>query len=79
MPKKFPVISSDEFIRILVKRFGCWEDRENKHPTVKRKLDEGEVGTSVPKRKELGRGILGRMLDDLGISDEEFLEAYHRK
>lgn len=76
MPKNFPVISSDEFIHILLKRFGCWRDRENKHPTIKRKRGAGEIGISVPKRKELGKGVIDKMLDRLGITDEEFLKAY---
>jgi hypothetical protein len=79
MPRKFPIISSDEFTRILIKRFGCWWDRENKHPTIKRKRGAGEIGVSVPKRKELGVGVLGDMLEDLGITDEEFIKAYRER
>lgn len=71
MPKF--VASTEKVIRAL-KLSGCWVARQGKgdHTIVKRLVGKRELGTSIPKRKELGKGLLGSILDDLEISDQEF-------
>lgn len=67
---RLPVLSGDEFVA-AVKRFGFSLDRiEGSHmilvgPTRRR--------LSVPRHRELGRGLLRALIRDAGLTREEFV------
>jgi predicted RNA binding protein YcfA (HicA-like mRNA interferase family) len=64
------MISGDDFVR-AVRKTGYELDHTTgshmilRHPSRKR--------LSVPRHRELGRGILRRLIDQAGLSREEFL------
>ena len=66
---RLPIISGDEFVAAL-RRIGYVHDHTRGshmiliHP-IRRRL-------SVPRHRELGRGILRRLLRDAGVSRDEF-------
>ena len=68
---RLPVLSDDEFVR-TVGRIGYALDRmEGSHmiligPTGRR--------LTVPRHRELGRGLLRALIRDAGLTREEFLE-----
>ncbi|MCY4119837.1 MAG: type II toxin-antitoxin system HicA family toxin [Acidobacteria bacterium] len=68
---RLPVVSGDEFVR-AVARIGFALDRmEGSHmiligPTGRR--------LTVPRHRELGRGLLRALIRDAGLTREEFLQ-----
>lgn len=79
MPGRFPITSTDKAIRAL-QLLGCWIDRYGKgdHIIVKRKAVNGELGTSMPRRKELSEATLRSALHDLQIDEAEYIKAWHK-
>ncbi|TMB94859.1 MAG: addiction module toxin, HicA family [Chloroflexi bacterium] len=67
---RLPMISGDDFVR-AVRKIGYELDHTTgshmilRHPSRKR--------LSVPRHRELGRGILRRLIDQAGLNREEFL------
>lgn len=68
---RLPVLSGDDFV-MIVGRIGFSLDRtEGSHmiligPTGRR--------LSVPKHRELGRGLLRSLIRDAGLTREEFIK-----
>lgn len=77
MPRRFPVTSTEKAIRAL-KLFGCWMERHGKgdHIIIKRRVANGEIGSSLPRRKELPEATLRNALRDLMIDDEDYIRAW---
>ena len=73
---RLPVLSGDEFARIVA-RIGFSLDRtEGSHmiligPTGRR--------LSVPKHRELGRGLLRALIRDAGLTRNEFLRLVSQR
>ena len=68
---RLPVLSGDEFVA-AVKRIGFSLDRiEGSHMIL-----VGPTGRrlSVPRHRELGRGLLRALIRDAGLTREEFVE-----
>ena len=68
---RLPVISGDEFVSAL-SRVGFSLDRiEGSHMIL-----VGPTGRrlSVPKHRELGRGLLRALIRDAGLTREEFVK-----
>ena len=68
---RLPVLSGDEFVMTLG-RIGFFLDRtEGSHMIL-----IGPTGQrlSVPKHRELGRGLLRSLIRDAGLTRDEFLE-----
>jgi len=67
---RLPMISGDDFVR-AVRKIGYELDHTTgshmilRHPSRRR--------LSVPRHRELGRGILRRLIDEAGLSREDFL------
>jgi len=71
MPRLFP-ISARDCIRVL-QRIGFVIDRQaGSHITLIRDNPRGRV--TVPNHKELKVGMLRRIINDAGLTVEEFLE-----
>ena len=76
MPK-IPRLSGRELVKILA-LFGFIEIRQRgSHIVLKRKTEDGSIGTVVPDHKELAEGTIRGILKQARVSVEEFLEKYH--
>ena len=73
MPR-LPLISGDEFAKTVRKIGYDWDHTEGSHMTL---LHTSGRRLSVPRHKELGRGLLRALIKDAGLSREEFLELLH--
>jgi predicted RNA binding protein YcfA (HicA-like mRNA interferase family) len=64
------MISGDEFVR-AVRKIGYEVDHiEGSHMIL---FHQARRRLSVPRHRELGRGILRRLIDQAGLTREEFL------
>jgi len=52
--------------------------QKGSHIILKKKIDDGEIGTTVPDHKELAEGTIRGILKQAQISIDEFLEKYHQ-
>jgi predicted RNA binding protein YcfA (HicA-like mRNA interferase family) len=70
MPR-LPVISGDEFVK-AVRKIGYQIDHtEGSHMIL---ICSGRTRISVPKHKELGRGLLRALMRDAGLTRDELME-----
>jgi len=66
-----PVIGWREVLKAL-KRKGFYPVRQSGSHII---VENGEgLWTSIPKKKELGKGLLLQILSDCGLTKKEFLE-----
>ncbi len=70
MPK-LPVISGDEFVRVM-RKLGYDIDRTRGSHMILRSL--GRPPLSVPRHRELDRGTVRGLIHDAGLSIDEFIE-----
>ena len=70
MPR-LPVISGDEFVRAVAKVGYAWDRTEGSHMIL---IGSRGRRLSVPRHRELGRGLLRALIRDAGLTREEFLE-----
>ena len=63
------MISGDEFVRAVRKVGYEWDHTEGSHMIL---LHPSGKRLSVPRHRELGRGILRRLIEQAGLSREEF-------
>ena len=68
---RLPVISGDDFIRVVRKIGYVWDHTEGSHMIL---LHPSGRRLSVPRHKELGRGLLSSLIRDAGLTREEFLK-----
>ena len=66
-----PIISSDEFVKAVAKAEFVWDRPEGSNMIL-----VGPMGRrlSVPRHRELGRGLLRSLIRDAGLTREEFLK-----
>ncbi|MCA2003796.1 MAG: type II toxin-antitoxin system HicA family toxin [Candidatus Nitrosotenuis sp.] len=71
---KLPVVSSNDFIKFIVKEKGYsyLHTRGDHHIYVSK---NGRV--SVPERKELGKGLFLALLEEVGSNRDEFLKYWN--
>ncbi len=67
---RLPVISGDDFIKVMHKIGYVWDHTEGSHMIL---LHPSGYRLSVPRHKELGRGLLRSLIRDSGLSSEEFI------
>ena len=68
---RLPVVPGDEFVKAVAKIGFAWDRTEGSHmiligPTGRR--------LSVPRHRELGRGLLRALIRDTGLTRDEFLD-----
>lgn len=68
---RLPVMSGDEFVRAVSRIGYVWDRTEGSHmilihPTRRR--------LSVPRHRELGRGLLRSLIRDASLTRREFME-----
>jgi len=72
---KLPAISGDEFVK-AVNRIGYnWDHTEGSHMIL---LNQNGRRVTVPKHKELGPGLLRKLIRDVGLTRTEFMELLER-
>jgi len=67
---RLPVISGDDFVKAVQKIGYVWDHTEGSHMIL---LHPSGRRLSVPRHKELGRGLLRALIRDVGLSREEFI------
>lgn len=65
-----PIISGDEFVKAVRKIGYDWDHTEGSHMIL---LHPSRRRLSVPRHKELGRGLLRALIRDAGLSREGFI------
>lgn len=68
---RLPVMSGDDFVKAVASVGYVWDHTEGSHmiligPTGRR--------LSVPRHREMGRGLLRSLIRDAGLTREEFME-----
>ena len=73
---RLPVISGDDFVRV-VSRIGFALDRmEGSHMIL---IGPAGRRLTVPRHRELGRGLLRSLIRDAGLDREAFLDLLNGK
>jgi predicted RNA binding protein YcfA (HicA-like mRNA interferase family) len=67
---RLPIISGDDFVRAVGKIGYEWDHTEGSHMIL---LHPSGRRLSVPRHRELGRGILRKLILRAGLSRQEFL------
>lgn len=72
---RLPTISGDELARVMGLVGFIWDHTEGSHMIL---LHPDGRRLSVPRHRELGRGILKALIRNAGITREEFIRLYHQ-
>ena len=67
---RLPIISGDDFVKAMRKIGYVWDHTEGSHMIL---LHPSRGRLSVPRHKELGRGLLRALIRDADPSREEFI------
>ncbi len=67
------MVSGDELVRILDRVGFIWDYTQGSHMIL---LNPDGLRVSVPRHRELGRGLLRALIRDAGLTREEFWELY---
>ena len=65
-----PIISGDEFVKAVRKIGYDWDHTEGSHMIL---LHPSRRRLSVPRHKELGRGLLRALIRDAGLNRDDFI------
>jgi predicted RNA binding protein YcfA (HicA-like mRNA interferase family) len=72
---RLSVVSGDELVRILGQAGFIWDYTQGSHMIL---LNGDGLRESVPRHRELGRGLLRALIRDAGLTREEFWELYRQ-
>ena len=67
---RLPLMSGDDFVKVMHKVGYVWDRTEGSHMIL---LHPSRRRLSVPRHKELGRGLLRALIRDAGVSREKFI------
>lgn len=67
---RLPVISGDDFVKAMHKIGYVWDHTEGSHMIL---LHPSKGRLSVPRHKELGRGLLRALISDAELTRDEFV------
>ena len=67
---RLPVISGDDFAKAMRKIGYVWDHTEGSHMIL---LHSSRGRLSVPRHRELGRGLLRALIRDAGLTRGEFI------
>ena len=68
---RLPVKSEDDFVKAVARIGFVWDRTEGSHMIL---VDPGGRTLSVPRHRELGRGLLRSLIRDAGLTRREFME-----
>ncbi|MCY3802597.1 MAG: type II toxin-antitoxin system HicA family toxin [Chloroflexi bacterium] len=66
-----PVISGDQFVKAVARIGFVWDRTRGSHMIL---IGPAGRRLTVPRHRELGRGLLRALIRDAGLTREEFLE-----
>ena len=75
MPRKLPVISGGELVKILQRAGFFVHHQKGSHIVLKRR-EPPYVRVVVPAHRETKRGLLRVIISEAGLTREEFLKLY---
>ncbi|MBI4200375.1 MAG: type II toxin-antitoxin system HicA family toxin [Chloroflexi bacterium] len=67
---RLPVISGDDFVKAMRKVGYIWDHTEGSHMIL---LHPSKGRLSVPRHRELGRGLLRTLIKDAGLTRDQFV------
>jgi len=67
---RLPVVSGDEFVKAVRKIGFVWDHTEGSHMIL---LNPNRRRLSVPRHRELGPGLLTKLIRDAGLTKEGFI------
>ncbi len=70
-----PIISGDKFAKVMRKAGYIWDHTEGSHMIL---LHPSGQRLSVPRHKEIGRGLLRALIKDAGLSPTEFIALFQK-
>ena len=65
-----PVISGDDFVQAMRNLGYVWDHTEGSHMIL---VHPSRQRLSVPRHRELGRGLQRKLIRDAGVTVDEFL------
>lgn len=68
---RLPIVSGDEFVKVMVKIGYVRDHIEGSHMIL---FHPTKGRLSVPRHKELGRGLVRALIRDAGLTRDEFLD-----
>ena len=68
---RLPVISGDDFVKTVARIGYVWDRTEGSHMIL---VHPDGRALSVPRHRELGRGLLRALIRDAGLTRREFTE-----
>lgn len=71
---RLPMVSGDEFVRAMSRAGFIWDHTEGSHMIL---LHPNGRRLSVPRHRELGRGLLRALIHDADITRAEFINLLH--
>jgi predicted RNA binding protein YcfA (HicA-like mRNA interferase family) len=72
---KLPVISSRDLIKYLLKKGFQYDHTKGSHHVYK--SDSNNRRVTIPERKEIGKGLLLAILEEVGISRDDFIQEWY--
>ena len=69
---KLPVASSRDLIKYLMKKGFQYQHTKGSHHVYKL----NDILVTVPERKEIGKGLLKAILEEAGISRDDFIREW---
>jgi predicted RNA binding protein YcfA (HicA-like mRNA interferase family) len=67
---RLPMISGDDFVKAMRKMGYVWDHTEGSHMIL---LHPSKGRLSVPRHRELGRGLLRSLIRDAGLTRDQFM------
>ena len=67
---RLPVISGDDFVKVMHKIGYVWDHTEGSHMIL---LHSSKGRLTVPRHKELGPRLLRALIRDAGLTRDEFI------
>ena len=74
MPGKLPILSGEKMIKILKKEGFYFVKQKGSHLKLKKESNRRELIVTIPKHKELKKGVILNILRQAELTREEFLK-----
>lgn len=72
---RLPSISSKDFIKFITNRGFVYTHTKGSHHVFK----SSNQTVVVPERKEIGKGLLLEMINQIGLSREDFIQEWNNR
>ncbi len=77
MPRKLPILSGAELVKVLEKAGFFVHHQKGSHIILKRR-EPPHIRVVVPAHREIRRGLLRGIISEAGLTREEFLKLYEK-